>query len=122
MDVFQREKGVYTFERFRLDPVRRTLLRDGLPLKLGARLFDALLYFVINRDRLIERDELRQALWQGRAVDENSLGQAISALRKILRTGTTDENFIVTVVGRGYRFGAPVEFQPTAPLNSPVVS
>jgi len=112
MDVFSREIGVYAFERFRLDPVRRTLLRDGMPVKLGARLLNTLLYLVANHDRLVERDELQQAVWQRRAVDENSLGQAISALRKILQADAASENFIVTVVGRGYRFGAPVEFLP----------
>jgi serine/threonine-protein kinase len=114
MDFFTREKGVYAFGPFRLDPVRRALLRDGERVKLGARLFDTLLYLVENHDRLVERDELQQAVWQGRIVEEGNLGQAISALRKALQADGTTENFIVTVAGRGYRFGAPVEFQPEA--------
>jgi serine/threonine-protein kinase len=113
MDVFTRAIGVYAFGPFRLDPVRRALLRDGTPLKLGARLFDTLLYLVANHDRLVERDELQRAVWQNRTVDENSLGQAISALRKTLQADGTSENFIVTIAGRGYRFGVPVEFEPT---------
>ena len=115
MDVFTREKGIYTFGPFRLDPVRRALLRDGERIKLGARLFDTLLYLVENHDRLVERDELQQAVWQGRVVEEGNLGQAISALRKTLQGDFIEESFIVTVAGRGYRFGAPVEFLPAPP-------
>jgi len=115
MDVFTREKGIYTFGPFRLDPVRRALLRDGERIKLGARLFDTLLYLVENHDRLVERDELQQAVWQGRVVEEGNLGQAISALRKTLQGDFIEESFIVTVAGRGYRIGAPVEFLPAPP-------
>ena len=112
MDVFTREMGVFAFGPFRLDPVRRALLRDGERVRLGARLFDTLLYLVENHDRLVERDELQLAVWPGRIVEEGNLGQAISALRKALQADASTESFIVTVAGRGYRFGAPVEFQP----------
>jgi DNA-binding winged helix-turn-helix (wHTH) protein len=43
MDVLFREKGTYRFGPFLLDPVRRTLLRDGDRVPLTARLFDTLL-------------------------------------------------------------------------------
>ena len=119
MDVFTREKGIYAFGPFRLDPVRRALWRDGERMKIGARLFDTLLYLVENHDRLVERDELQQAVWQGRVVEEGNLGQAISALRKTLQGDGIPENFIVTVAGRGYRFGAPVEFLPAPPSALP---
>lgn len=119
MDVFTREKGIYAFGPFRLDPVRRALMRDGERVKLGARLFDTLLYLVENHDRLVERDELQQAVWQGRVVEEGNLAQAISALRKTLQGDGIAESFIVTVAGRGYRFGAPVEFLPAPPGASP---
>jgi serine/threonine-protein kinase len=119
MDVFTHEKGVYAFGPFRLDPVRRALLRGGERIKLGARLFDTLVYLVENHDRLVERDELEQAVWRGRFVEEGNLAQAISALRKALQADGTTETFIVTVAGRGYRFGVPVEFLPLPPAGSP---
>jgi TolB-like protein/DNA-binding winged helix-turn-helix (wHTH) protein len=114
MDIFSQQNGVYIFGPFRLDPVRRTLLRDGVPVKLGARLFGTLLYLVENHGRLVQRDELLQAVWQGRSVEDCNLGQAIFGLRKELQAGKTSENYIVTVAGRGYRFAAPVAFEPEA--------
>jgi serine/threonine-protein kinase len=112
MDVSVREQGVYRFGGFRLDPVRRALFSGDERVKLAERLFDALLYLVANHGRLVERDELLQAVWAGRIVEENNLGQAIFALRKALRAAGGADSYIVTVPSRGYRFAEPVVFEP----------
>jgi TolB-like protein/DNA-binding winged helix-turn-helix (wHTH) protein len=122
MDVFARDAGTYEFGPFVLDPVRRALLRDGTPIKLSARLFDTLLYLVANHDRLVERDELQQAVWRGRAVEEGNLGQAISAVRKALQENGASETYIVTIPGRGFRFAAPVTFAPASASQAPASS
>jgi DNA-binding winged helix-turn-helix (wHTH) protein len=115
MGFLAREKGIYAFGPFRLDPVRRILTRGRDSVKLTARLFDTLLYLVENHDRLVERDELQRAVWQGRTVDEANLGQAISTLRKVLVGTGAAETYIVTVAGRGYRFAEPVLLEPDQP-------
>jgi len=112
MDVALRERGVFAFGGFRLDPVRRTLTCRGQEVALTARLFDTLLYIVQNPERLLTRDELESAIWGGRVVDESNLKQAISSLRKALLAAGAAENLIVTVAGRGYRFAVPVSFEP----------
>jgi serine/threonine-protein kinase len=118
MDAFIREAGAYRFGPFQLDPVRRAVSRDGQRIKLGERSFDALFYLVANHGRVVEREELQQALWGGRAVEDNNLAQAIFALRKALQAEGDGDTYIVTVPGRGYRFAAPVSFEPE-PLPSP---
>jgi TolB-like protein/DNA-binding winged helix-turn-helix (wHTH) protein/Tfp pilus assembly protein PilF len=112
MDIALREQGVYAFGPFRLDPARRTLLRDGDTLKLSERLFDTLLYLVVNQGRLVQRDELIRAVWGGRSVEDSNLSQAILALRRLLQADGGAEKYIVTAAGRGYRFAAPVTFLP----------
>jgi DNA-binding winged helix-turn-helix (wHTH) protein len=112
MDVPIRERGVYSFGPFRLDPVRRYLLCETARVSLTARLFDTLLYLVENHERLVSRDELERAVWRGRHVEEGNLGRAISSLRKALQGAGGADGLIVTAPGRGYRFAAPVEFQP----------
>jgi TolB-like protein len=62
----------------------------------------------------VERDELLAAVWRERAVDPNNLGQGISALRRVLQEGEPAETYIITMPGHGYRFGAPVTFEPFA--------
>jgi TolB-like protein/DNA-binding winged helix-turn-helix (wHTH) protein/Flp pilus assembly protein TadD len=111
MDVLLREAGIYRFGPFRLDPARRALFSGGERIKLAERLFDALLYLVVNHGRLVERDELLQAVWAGRAVEENNLGQAIFALRKALRAAGGADSYIITVPSRGFRFAEPVLFE-----------
>jgi TolB-like protein len=47
-------------------------------------------------------------LWPGRVVEENSLSQVISLLRRALGESRRDNRYIVTVPRRGYRFVADV--------------
>ena len=93
---------------YRLDLVARRLhAPDGRPLGIGARAFDVLEALVVDRDRLVGREELLQRCWPGRVVEENNLNQAIAVLRRTFGTKGDDHAFIVTVPGRGYRFVAP---------------
>jgi TolB-like protein/DNA-binding winged helix-turn-helix (wHTH) protein/tetratricopeptide (TPR) repeat protein len=112
MDVAPRERGIYAFGRYKLDPSRRCLHRDGSEVALTARLFETLLYLVQHPERLIERDELEHAVWHGRAVEGGNLQKAISSLRRVLQDGGAGETYIVTVPGRGFQFCAPVAFEP----------
>jgi DNA-binding winged helix-turn-helix (wHTH) protein len=120
MDVSVWPKGIFAFGRFRLDPLRRILTRDGMVVALSPRLFDTLLYLVEHPNRVVEKDEFLGAVWPGRFVDESNVGQTIFALRKALNDGGEDENFISTAPGRGYRFAVPVEW--TAEDPAPEVS
>ena len=110
-DVAPHEGGVLAFGPFKLDPLRRTLLRDGVPVPLTTRLFETLLYLAQHPQRLVAREELEKAVWCGRAVEEGNLRKAISSLRKALQTGTPGANYIVTIAGRGFQFSVPVAFE-----------
>jgi len=108
MDIQTHDKGVLGFGPFRIDSARRHLTRDGVRIKLSPRLFDTMMYFVENAGRVVEKDELMQAVWGGRIVEESNLSQAIFALRKLLRDEGGIEEAIVTAPGRGYRFVLPI--------------
>lgn len=99
----------YEFDVFRIDAVRRTLLRSGEPVRLTAKAFDTLLVLVGHHGLTITKSELMNAVWADSAVEENNLTQQISALRKALGEKPNDHRFIVTVPGRGYCFVAPVD-------------
>ena len=99
----------YRFDGFDLD-VRTRELRgaDGALVSLTAKAFDVLAYLVAQRERFVGKDELLQAVWPGRVVEENNLNQAVSALRRALGTDASEHRFVLTVPGRGYRFIASV--------------
>lgn len=96
----------YRFGGFVLDTRARELRRlDGAPVALTAKAFDVLCVLVQDRDRVVGRDELFARVWPGRVVEENTLTQAVSALRHALGA---EERYVATVPGRGYRFVADV--------------
>ena len=95
------------FGPYALDVASRRLSRDGAAVTLPARHFDLLLLLVTHAGQVLSKDALIDAAWQGVAVTDNSLEQAISSLRRIL--GQPDgAAYIETQARRGYRFTAEV--------------
>ena len=104
----------YRFGSFELRPAQRLLLGDGEPLAVGARAYDLLLVLIERRDRVVPHDELLNVVWPGLVVDENNLRQHVSSLRKLLGANT-----VLTVPGRGYRFGRLLDESNAAPRAPP---
>lgn len=90
----------YEFGAFRLDPAERTLLRQGEAVALTPKVFDTLVYLVENTGRLITKDEFMKQVWADAFVEDATLAQSISQLRKALG----DPDVIETVPKMGYRF------------------
>ena len=89
------------FDRFEVRSRERQVLRDGVPLVIGARAFDLLLVLLERSDRVVAKTELLELVWPNLVVEENNLQVQISTLRKLLGSHT-----IATIPGRGYRFAA----------------
>lgn len=102
-------EGIFQFGEFRVDALTRTLRRDESIVAISGRAFDVLLYMVQNPGRLLTREELLKNVWADTFVDENSLAQSISGLRRALEEKPGDNLYIVTVPGRGYQFAALVK-------------
>ncbi len=99
----------YRFHEFVLQVEQRRLLgADGVAVELTPRLYDALLFMVERAGQLLDKERLLAELWPGLVVEENSLSQAVSALRKVLGDDAQRSRFIQTVPRRGFRFVAPV--------------
>jgi DNA-binding response OmpR family regulator len=58
---------------------------SNVEVALTTRLFDTLLCFLQNPDRLLDREELSRAVWGSRTVSEGNLQKAVSSLRKVLQ-------------------------------------
>ncbi len=103
------DPSIYEFGEFRIDAVKRRLLRDGDPVALTPKVFDTLLHLVQRKGEVIEKEDLMRAVWPDTVVEENNLNQNISTLRRVLREQRGENRYILTVPGRGYRFIAAVE-------------
>jgi DNA-binding winged helix-turn-helix (wHTH) protein/tetratricopeptide (TPR) repeat protein len=101
--------NLFRFGEYEVDAQARTARRHGAPLALSRRAFDVLLYFVQNAGRAISKDELLRSVWADATVDENSLAQSVSILRKALDERRGESGHIVTLPGRGYQFVSAVE-------------
>ena len=103
---------ILQFGEFQIDALSRTLRRQKDVVALNRRAFDVLLYLVQNPGKILTRNELLKNVWPDTFVDENSLAQSISALRRALEEKPGDNNYIVTLPGRGYQFVSPVTVVP----------
>ena len=101
-------EGIFQFGEFQIDVAARTLRREEEAVALNRRAFDVLLYLIQNPGRILTREELLKNVWPDSFVDENSLAQSISALRRALGEKPGDNSYILTLPGRGYQFVSPV--------------
>ncbi|HYL83899.1 MAG TPA: tetratricopeptide repeat protein [Candidatus Angelobacter sp.] len=104
----EKTKRFFDFGRFRVDPVERVLLADGHPVSLTPKAFDTLLELLENSGHILEKDELLKRIWPDTFVEEGTLVQNISTLRKILGEAPDGSAYIETVPRRGYRFAGAV--------------
>ena len=100
----------FQFHDFELDTSSYQLCRDGRPLKLEKMPMDLLFLLVKRAGELVPRHDIQQELWADAVfVDvEPAINTVIRKVRQALRDDADHPRFIETVVGKGYRFIAPV--------------
>jgi TolB-like protein/DNA-binding winged helix-turn-helix (wHTH) protein len=111
----EKTKRFFDFGRFQLDSAEGVLLADGHPVPLTPKAFETLLALLENSGHVLEKDELLKRVWPDTFVEEGTLTQNISTLRKILGEAEDGSVFIETIPRRGYRFVGKVreaEFTP----------
>jgi predicted ATPase/DNA-binding winged helix-turn-helix (wHTH) protein len=102
----------FNFDRFSVLPDQRLLLRDGMPIRIGARAFDILATLAARPGELITKDELIAEVWRGIFVDAANLRVHMTAVRKAL--DDTEGRLIRNDPGRGYRLIAEVSQEAAA--------
>jgi DNA-binding winged helix-turn-helix (wHTH) protein len=99
----------FQFGPFLLQPERQLLLQLGTPVRVGGRALDLLTLLVERAGELVSKQDLISRAWPDTFVDEGNLKVNIAGLRRALGECHAVPRFIATVVGRGYRFIAPVD-------------
>lgn len=115
----------FRFADFVLDQPERVLARDGTPVELNARYFDALALMVREPGALVTKDRFLDEVWRGVPVTDEALTQCIKTLRRTLGDDAANPRLIATVPKHGYRFIAPVEADgatPAPPAPEPVAA
>ncbi|WP_305811226.1 transcriptional regulator [Photobacterium leiognathi] len=101
-------------KRFIFDPNDNSLidkLENNELIRLGSNESRALSLLIEDPSVIITRQRIHDYVWreQGFEVDDSSLTQAISTLRKALKDSTKSPAFVKTVPKRGYQVIATVE-------------
>lgn len=110
----------YEFNGFRLEEAQHRLLYLGQPVPIKPKTLDLLLYLVLRRGQLVDKDDLMREIWPDAIVEENNITVTMSILRKTLGD-RVQQQFIETVPRRGYRFVAEVtevSVEPAATVES----
>ncbi|MGX1306442.1 TolB-like protein/cytochrome c-type biogenesis protein CcmH/NrfG [Amorphus suaedae] len=110
---------IYTFGPFAVDADLFELRRDGEVLPVEPLVFNLLLFLVENRDRIVSRDDLVEAIWQGRAVADTTISSRIFALRTVLGDSKAEQTCVRTIPRRGIRFVAEVDCAGSRPVSEP---
>jgi TolB-like protein len=107
----------FQFDDYMLDPGRRELTRGPDAIAIGPQVFDLLAYLVENREQVVSKDQLLDAVWGGRIVSESTLASHINAVRKAIGDSGEEQRLIRTVARKGFRFVGEVR---EASLSAPV--
>src|SRR4051794_25107922 len=106
---------LYVFKDCELDVPRQELRRSGTAVHVEPQVFDLLVFLLKNRERIVSKDEILDAVWDGRIVSEAALSSRINAARKALGDSGNEQALIRTFHKRGFRFVADAEERADEP-------
>jgi DNA-binding winged helix-turn-helix (wHTH) protein len=103
--------GQFRFGLFEFDAANLELRREGTLVRLQSQPAQVLAYLLECADRVVSRDDLRNAVWGSKTfVDfEGGLNFCISQIRSALQDDSAQPVYIRTVPKSGYQFIAPVQ-------------
>jgi two-component system response regulator MtrA len=95
----------YSFANMEHHPNTHLLIRDGRKIELTILENRILLYFLKNKNKVINREELMMEVWGYNAdVNTRTLDMHIVRLRKKIETNPDYPQYLQTVRGIGYKF------------------
>jgi DNA-binding winged helix-turn-helix (wHTH) protein/tetratricopeptide (TPR) repeat protein len=100
---------VFLFDEVEVKLCTGQVFKAGAVVPLEPKAFKLLVFLIQNRDRVVEKDEILEALWKDINVTENVLASAVAKLRRTLGDDSKTAKYIQTLHTRGYRFVANVE-------------
>ena len=111
---------IHRFGTFELDETAQELRRDGAPVPIEPQVFALIALLARHGGRLVSKEEIVDAIWQGRAISDAALSSRIKTARQALGDSGKDQRHILTVRKRGFRFVAPIEPPAVAALPAQV--
>jgi TolB-like protein len=98
----------YLFEEYAFDTDRRELRRGADVVSVAPQVFDLLDYLIRNRERVVSKDDLINAIWNGRIVSDAALTTRLNVARGAIGDTGEEQRLIKTLPRKGFRFVGPV--------------
>jgi TolB-like protein/Tfp pilus assembly protein PilF len=111
----------YLFEEYAFDTNLRELHRGAEAVSVAPQVFDLLEYLIRNRERLVSKDDLINAVWNGRIVSDAALTTRLNAARSAIGDTGEKQRLIKTLPRKGFRFVGTVR-EAHRPAIEPVGS
>lgn len=112
MEIAQQpQQGTFRFAEFEFNAAKDELClwQTGQIEKLEPQVSQLLAMLINNAQQVISKEHIQTALWPNTIVEQNSLYQLLTKLRKLLNDSSRNPKFIKTVPKKGYCFIAEVE-------------
>jgi len=97
-----------TFADCAVDTGRQMFWKSGKPVRLEPQVFDVLAHFLKNPGQVITRDDLVEAVWDGRVVSDSTISTRINAVRRAIDDNDRANRMLETLSKRGYRLSVEV--------------
>jgi TolB-like protein len=94
----------YLFEEYAFDTDRRELHRGAGVVSVAPQVFDLLDYLIRNRERVVSKDDLINAIWNGRSVSDGALTTRLNVARTAIGDSGDEQRLIKTLPRKGFRF------------------
>ncbi len=104
----------YRFEDCVLDTDQRELHRAARLVSVAPQVFDLLTYLIRNRDSVVSKDDLIEAIWKGRIVSEAALTTRLNVARTAIGDSGEQQRLIKTLPRKGFRFIGVVREEPAS--------
>jgi TolB-like protein/DNA-binding winged helix-turn-helix (wHTH) protein/Tfp pilus assembly protein PilF len=99
----------YLFEDYVFDTDRRELRCGAEAISVAPQVFDLIEHLVRNRERVVSKDDLISAVWNGRIVSDAALTTRLNAARSAVGDSGEKQHLIKTLPRKGFRFIAAVQ-------------
>ena len=110
----------YFFEDCALDTDRRELRRGPDVVPTTPQVFDLLEYLIRSRDRVVSKDDLVIAIWNGRIVSDAALTTRLNAVRRAIGDSGEQQRLVKTFPRKGFRFVGAVHDDDRRPETAVV--
>ena len=98
----------YLFEDCVLDIDKRELRRGADAVSVTPQVFDLLAYLIRTREGVVSKEDLINAVWDGRIVSDAAVTTRINAARRAIGDSGKEQRLIKTLPRKGFRFVAVV--------------